>query len=83
MRAACADEDLDVRSAFFSVNLCAEEVQQSEKTRGVAQNLFSPGCGLAEHLTDDIGRRYEPDIRQHIQHLFIRQLAAKAVHGAE
>jgi hypothetical protein len=43
-------------------------------------------CALREHnlvLTDNVRGGHSSDVQQHIQHLPIRQLAAKAVHRAE
>ena len=66
--------------------MCPAEEQEKNNKRAGLPSQSLEACVLNEYtvaLTDNVRGRHSPDVRQHIQHLLIRQLAAKTVHWAE
>lgn len=86
MGAAGANEYRYLWSRFSSPNMCpAEEQEKKNRHAELSSKSLQPGA-LKEHnlvLTENVRGRHSSDVRQHIQHLLIRQLAAKTVHRAE
>ena len=86
MGAAGANENFYLWSRFSSLDMCPEEEQEKKNRRAELLRKSLEACALKEHnpvLTDNVRGGHSPDVRQHIQHLLIRQFAAKAVHRAE
>ncbi len=86
MRAAVANEYRYLWSRFCSPDMCPAEDQEKKNRQAELSSKSLQACALYEYnfaLTDNVRRRHSPDVRQHIQHLLIRQFSAKAVHRAE
>ena len=86
MGTAGANEYFNFRSRFSSLDMCPEEEQEKKNRCAELLSKSLEACALKEHnpvLTDNVRGGHSSDVQQHIQHLPIRQLAAKAVHRAE
>ena len=64
--------------------MCPTEEQEKNNKRAGLPSQSLEACVLNEYtvaLTDNVRGRHSPDVRQHIQHVLIRQLAAKLCIG--
>ena len=86
MRTAGSNKDFEILDWFAGLDPSAAPHNEQDKADADRANKSRYLLMWKEHdvgLVDRAKRRPASDIRQHIQHLLVRQCAAKSVHGSE
>ena len=86
MGAAGANKDFKILDWFTGLALCPALQREQDKADADRADESPYVLVWMEHdvgLVDRAKRRPASDIRQHIQHLLVRQSAAKSMHGSE
>jgi hypothetical protein len=86
MGAAGANKDFKILDWFTGLALCPAPQREQEKADADRADESPNVLVWMEHdvgLVDRAERRPASDIRQRIQHLLVRQSAAKSMHGSE
>ena len=86
MGAAGANKDFKILEWFTGLDQCPAPQREQDKADADRADESPYVLVWMEHdvgLVDRAKRCSASDIRQHIQHLLVRQCAAKSVHGSE
>ena len=86
MGTAGENKDFEIRDWFPGLDPCSAPQREQDKADADRADESPYGSMLTEHdvaLAHRVKQRHASDVRQHIQHLLVRQSAAKCVHRSE